>query len=279
MPIDLVLVRHCASIGNEAYEKSKQGDHSHYTPEFRLLPNWAWPLSETGRNQAQATGAWLRDHFTGFSGYYCSPYVRTSETAGLLGLPGACWEPDNLLRERFWGEADFRVPENERWDAFRQELAGRWHDPAYWRPPGGESLADVELRVEHFLEKVHRSWPNGSALVVTHRDSMLAFGSRVAPRPLTEWRKALLSKDPIDQIHNGQVVHYSRRNPETSEVNIRFGWVRSVCPWDQSRSSNEWRRIRSTNLANEELLAVAAAAHQHDWSGPQGEGRAVSGKA
>lgn len=265
MPIDLVLVRHCASIGNEAYERSKEGDHSHYTEQFRQLPNWAWPLSEKGRQQARATGAWVEKHFSAFSGYYCSPFVRTSETAGLLGLQAACWEPDNLLRERFWGEADFRVPENERWEAFKKELEGRGHDPAYWRPPGGESLADLELRVEHFLDKVHRAWPNGRALVVTHRDAMLAFGARIAPRPLMEWRRMLLSKDPHDQIHNGQVMHYTRRNPTTAEVTVRFSWVRSVCPWDLSRSSNEWQRIEPPHLSNDELLEVAAATPGDNW--------------
>lgn len=271
MPIDLVLVRHCASVGNEAYEKSKEGDHSHYTEQFRQLPNWAWPLSEKGRLQAGATGAWLRENLPRFSGDYCSPFVRTSETAGLLSLEDACWEPDNLLRERFWGEADFRVPENERWDAFRRELEGRWHDPAYWRPPGGESLADVELRVEHFLEKLHRSWPNGTVLVVTHRDAMLAFGARLAPRPLMEWRSTLLSTDPQDQIHNGQVLHYSRRNPTTGEVTVRFTWVRSVCPWAPDRSPNEWRPIRASNLGSEQLLELAAAARHNDWGMAQGK--------
>jgi NAD+ kinase len=265
MPIDLVLVRHCASVGNEAYERSKKGDHSRYTPEFRLLPNWAWPLSEQGRDQARATGQWLRDHFTTFSGYYCSPFVRTCETAGLLELPRACWEPYNMLRERFWGEADFRVPENERWEMFREQLEGRKHDPVYWRPPGGESLADVELRVEHFLDKVHRTWPNGIAMVVTHRDAMLAFAARVAPKPLAQWRQALLSRDPRDQIHNGQVLHFTRRDPYTAEVNARFAWFRSVCPWDPARSTNEWQPVERPSLSSEELLAVAAEAQAGDW--------------
>lgn len=265
MPIDLVLVRHGASVGNEAYELSKRGDHSRYTEQFRQLPNWAWPLSDKGRAQAEATGKWLAEHFAFFSGYYCSPFVRTSLTAAYLGLERAWWEPDNLLRERFWGDADFRIPENERWEAFRKELKGRWHDPAYWRPPGGESLADVELRAEHFLEKVHRSWPNGTILVVSHRDTMLAFGSRVAPRPLLEWRKVLLSADPHDQIHNAQVLHYTRRNPDTSEVGVRFGWVRSVCPWDPDRSRNEWQPISAPNLLNHELLAIANAGPDDGW--------------
>lgn len=256
MPIDLVFVRHCESIGNEAYERSKKGDHSRYTPEFRQLPNWAWPLSERGRQQARATGNWLQENYARFSGYYCSPFVRTTETAGLLGLAEATWEPDSLLRERYWGDADFRVPENERWEAFRKELEGRWHDPAYWRPPGGESLADVELRVELFLDKLHRAWPNGSTLVVTHRDAILAFAARVAPKPLTQWRRELLSKDPRDQINNGQIIHYSRRHPGTGEISARFSWFRSVCPWDLERSNNEWESISPPNLDTEQLLKL-----------------------
>ncbi len=47
------------------------------------------------------------------------------------------------------------------------------------------------------------------------------------------------SQDKRDQIHNGQILHYTRRNPSNPDlVEPTFQWFRSICPWDQKRSSN-----------------------------------------
>lgn len=116
------------------------------------------------------------------------------------------------------------------------------------------------------MNKMHRTWPNGTVLVVTHRDTMLAFDARVAPRPLAELRRVLLSRNPKDQIHNGQVVHFTRRDPHSSEINVRFTWFRSICPWDPSRSVNGWQAIRPPYLSGEELLGVAEEAIGGDWA-------------
>ena len=47
------------------------------------------------------------------------------------------------------------------------------------------------------------------------------------------------SQDKRDQIYNGQILHYTRRNPSNPElIEPTFQWFRSICPWDQKRSSN-----------------------------------------
>ena len=126
MPVDLVLVRHGRSEGNEAREQSKQGDNSGYTDEFRARRNREWRLTDLGIAQAQAAGDWIRAEIApAFSRYYTSEYLRARETAAHLAMAQACWVQDILLRERSWGRADFVMPESERYELFSAELAAR----------------------------------------------------------------------------------------------------------------------------------------------------------
>lgn len=260
MPVDLVLVRHGRSEGNEAREQSKHGNNSCYTEEFRARRNREWRLTDLGIAQAKAAGGWIRDHIAStFSRYYTSEYLRARETAGYLDLPGASWVQDILLRERSWGRADFVMPESERYERFAAELAARREDPCYWRPPEGESLAEVCLRVERVLNTLRRDCPGGRCILATHEDVMWAARFVVEGMTQEQWRELLLSDDPCDKIHNGQVLHYSRRDPATGRCSDTLEWVRWACPWDRARSNEDWRRIESPSFSNEDLLASVAA--------------------
>jgi len=255
MPVDVVFVRHGRSEGNEAREQSKEGDNSSYTEEFRARRNRQWRLTDLGIAQARAAGAWIqKDVRPTFSRYYTSEYLRARETAAYLNLPDARWMQDILLRERSWGRADFVMPESERYELFSAELAARREDPCYWRPPEGESLAEVCLRVERVLDGLRRTRSGGSCVVVTHEDVMWAAQFVLEGMTQDEWRERLFSDDPCDKIHNGQVLHYTRRDPETGQRSDTLEWVRSVCPWDRSRSNDAWRHIEVRNFSNDELL-------------------------
>lgn len=258
MPVDVVFVRHGRSEGNEAREQSRRGDERHYTEAFRARHNHEWRLTQAGIEQARAAGAWIRANVSeAFFRHYTSEYLRARETAGHLGLADARWLPDILLRERSWGRADFRMPESERFERFAAELAARREDPCYWRPPGGESLAEVCLRVEWVLARLRYECAGQTCVLVTHEDVLWA--ARFILEGLTQerWRDMLLSDDPHDKIHNGQVLQYTRRDPATGEVGPRLAWVRSVCPWDPARSHDRWARVEPRRLTNDELLASA----------------------
>jgi NAD+ kinase len=162
------------------------------------------------------------------------------------------------LRERSWGRADFVMPESERYERFGAGLAQRREDPCYWRPPEGESLADVCLRVERVLARVRRDCPGGSCVVSTHEDVMWAARFMLEGMTQEHWRHLLLSEDPRDKIHNGQVLHYTRRDPDSGRCSDRLEWVRCICPWDSSLSHDDWRHIGPRRFANDELLADVA---------------------
>lgn len=257
MPVDLLFVRHGQSEGNQAREQSKHGDDSAYTEEFRRRLNRDWRLTDLGVAQSRAAGEWIRRHVEGpYIRCYTSEYVRARETAAHLGLPDARWIQEILLRERSWGRADFVMPESERYERFAAELAARRQDPCYWRPPEGESLAEVCLRMQLVLGKIRGRPPGGNCVIVTHEDVMWAIRFVLEGLTQDEWRELLLSDDPCTKLHNGQILHYSRRDPETGQCSDTFGWVRSVCPWDPRRSNDDWRKVESARFSNQRLLAT-----------------------
>lgn len=151
------------------------------------------------------------------------------------------------------------MPESERYEQFAAELAARREDPCYWRPPGGESLAEVCLRVDWVLGRLRRECVGQRCILVTHEDVMWAARFVMERFTQERWREMLLSADLREKIHNGQVLHYTRRDPESGELGPRMQWVRSVCPWDPARSPDRWESIEPPRFSNDELLSSVTA--------------------
>ncbi len=56
LPYELILVRHGESEGNLAQARSKRGDMSAYTPEFRRKHSSSYRLTDKGIMQAKLAG-------------------------------------------------------------------------------------------------------------------------------------------------------------------------------------------------------------------------------
>lgn len=240
---EFTLVRHGESEGNLAFNASVAGDHSLYSGPFMQRHSSFWRLTDRGREQALITGEWMKANMdVRFDGLFSSEYLRAMETAALLGLPGARWRPEVMLRERDWGEYDL-MSQQERRAAYQQYEARRRRESLFWAPPGGESLAQVIQRVDSMLLFTNRRFGGGRALMVAHGEVMWAF--RLRFERLTQLRYREMQADPQvhDRIHNCQVLTYSRRCPETGELYPDFRFMRSVCPWDLSLTPSEWRSI------------------------------------
>ena len=156
MPLDLYVIRHGESEANVIISAGEQGDNSLYTQDNVTVPDRSWRLTATGRKQADCIGRWLVAQQPLFDRYLVSPYVRTRETAATMALPKAKWEETRVLRERSWGEINTITK-----DDFKTNYARNWMfkntDPLYWRPPAGESIADVaENRVHNLLTSLNR---------------------------------------------------------------------------------------------------------------------------
>ena len=168
MPLDLYVIRHGESEANVIVQAGEQGDNSLYTQDNVTVPDRSWRLTATGRKQADCIGRWLVSQQQLFDRYMVSPYVRTRETAATMALPKAKWEENRVLRERSWGEINTITK-----DEFKNNYARNWNfkntDPLYWRPPAGESIADVaEDRVHNILTSLSRKSDSESVVMVTH---------------------------------------------------------------------------------------------------------------
>ena len=256
LPKNLVLVRHGRSEGNAASKRRYNGDLSDYDGEFAERRDSLWRLTERGVAQAKAAGDWLRQEldFT-FDRHYVSSFIRANETALLLNFPNARWYVDIYMRERSWGDLlELSAEEHER--VFEEALKIKRADPLYWRPPNGESIAELCARVDRVFDTLARECSDKNVVAVCHGEFMWGCRIRLERMLPNVFMDYTLSRDPHDRIHNCQILHYTRIDPKSREELPYYGWMRSVCPWDTDRSSNEWREIKRSAPTNEELKAL-----------------------
>lgn len=255
MPLDLLLVRHGQSEGNVASAASKKGDDSHYTEEFLNRHSSKWRLTGQGIWEARTSGEWIRSEFDWEFDRYCvSDYLRAKETAANLGLPNALWYPEFYLRERDWGALDV-MTHAQRMAIYADAMRRREIDAFYWSPVDGESMAQLCLRIDRVIDTLHRECAGKRVIIVCHGEVMWAFRMRLERMSLTRYHELAVSHNPLDRIHNCQVLHYTRANPVTGKVEPYLGWMRSSCPWDLSLSPHVWTPIERRVYTNEDLLA------------------------
>jgi NAD+ kinase len=258
MPINLVLLRHGESEGNMANDKSAGGDSSMFTPEFRARHSSSWHLTPKGVSQAQKAGEWIRSNMNFiFDRFYASEYARAMETAAHANLPGASWRLEFYLRERDWGQLDISS-RSERIGKFASEFTRRKRDGFFWAPPGGESLANVCLREDRVIQTLHRECSDKNVIVVCHGEVMWAFRVRLERMTYLHYRKLDNSKNPGDKIHNCQIIHYTRRDPESGVLSPHLSWMRSICPWNLELCDQNWHQVVRPQFDNEQMLKMAA---------------------
>jgi broad specificity phosphatase PhoE len=176
----LWAVRHGQSTANVAFAAAEASGSTAPVPgRDRDVP-----LSERGAAQARALGGWLAGQApeTGPDLVVCSPYARALQTwegmaarAAELGGPRPDMLVDERLRDREMGVFELHPPAALRArapeEAARRELLGEWH----YRPPGGEALTDVAVRVGQFVSDLGRAAPGRRVLVVAHDGVVIAL--------------------------------------------------------------------------------------------------------
>ena len=174
--VGLVLVRHGESVGNVAAEAARAA-----RAEVIDVPSRDADvgLSPTGVEQARSWGRALAGESPDepFDAVWCSPYRRARETAEVAleeaGLDLAV-RVDERLRDRELGVLDRLTGAGVR-ARFPEEAARRqWLGKFYHRPPGGESWADLALRVRSLLADVDREEDGQRVLLVLHDALMMS---------------------------------------------------------------------------------------------------------
>ncbi len=204
---ELLLVRHGESQGNVAATLAHQaGAHVINVPARDADVE----LSDTGREQALALGRLLSGIPDGGRAVvWSSPYVRARQTAELAVHTGGWQVPvliDERLRDRELGILDMltsagveaRLPE----EAARRQWLGKF----YYRPPGGESWADVVLRLRSLLSDLDRQHPGERVMLVCHDAVILLI--RYILEGLTE--SQLLDIAATSTILNASISRFVR---------------------------------------------------------------------
>ena len=153
----LLLIRHGESEGNRDRVFTR-------TPEV--------PLTPTGRQQARETAQFVRERYEPAL-LVSSPFTRARQTAEIIGeVLGLQHSVEEDLRERSYGEYA-GLP----YDTVRPQFDSK----AYWdwRPPGGETLEEVAVRVGRALDRISASAHHHDVVVVSHGAVMMALWRHV----------------------------------------------------------------------------------------------------
>jgi probable phosphoglycerate mutase len=179
-PSKMWIVRHGQSAGNVAREAADAAGHSIIDLPVRDVDV---PLSPLGERQALAVGHWFaslpEDQKPEI--VISSTYVRARETARAIceagGVAGQRRAPiiDERLREREFGIFDRLTTSGIREKypelAEHRALLGKF----YHRAPGGESWADVILRLRGALDTISLHHADRRVLIVCHQVVVLCI--------------------------------------------------------------------------------------------------------
>ena len=227
-PQVLWLVRHGESVGNLADARARAAGAGRLELDVR---DPDVPLSDTGRGQAEALGRYLAalppDQRP--TAVLSSPFARALTTAQLAAdVLGLRVRADERLRERDFGAFDGMtgagIREQFPDEAGRRDLLGKF----YYRPPGGESWADVALRVRSLLATEALRHDCDRLLVVAHQAVIMVF--RYVLEELTE--QELLAEDEQHQVANASLTRYEA-NADGELVLAAFNEVEHLVAEDE----------------------------------------------
>ena len=204
----LVLVRHGESAGNEAAAAARLAGAealqvAHRDPDV--------PLTTVGLEQAAALGKGLGRLLADQrpTAVWSSPYIRAMQTAQLAVAAaggGLSLRYDERLRDRELGVLDLLTREGVA-NRFPLEAQRRaWLGKFYHRPPGGESWADVALRVRSFLTDLQGSAVVERAVLIAHDAVVMLV--RYVLEGLDE--HALLQIGARDPVRNASITVLDR---------------------------------------------------------------------
>ena len=179
-PQRLWLVRHGQSQGNVARDAAHDAGLAVIDLDVRDVDV---PLSELGVRQAAAAGQWFAElpPKERPEVILTSPYLRARQTATAICEAGALAGDkaksviDERLREREFGVFDGLTTRGIR-EKYPEEAAHRAKmGKFYHRPPGGESWADVILRLRSVVNTINLLYADRRIVIVCHQVVVLCM--------------------------------------------------------------------------------------------------------
>ncbi|WIY01344.1 histidine phosphatase family protein [Amycolatopsis mongoliensis] len=204
MSVDLewvAVLRHGQSTGNVAREEAESAGADVIDIAERDADV---PLTDLGREQAKAAGEFLARRPPDL--VVTSTYRRAWDTARLAAPDGVPIVPDERLRDRELGVLDLLTSHGvrERWpdELRRKRRLGKF----YYRPPGGESWADVVLRLRSLLRELSADHPGARVLLSAHEMTVFALRYLLEGLPEPDLLRAAGGTD----VPNGSVTAWDR---------------------------------------------------------------------
>lgn len=232
-PLELWVVRHGQSAGNVALDAAELAGLPSIDIQTRDADT---PLSALGEQQSEALGQWFRrlpaDRAP--TAVLTSPYLRALQTATIVAehagidLASIRFLKDERLREKEFGVLDrltkhgihAKHPEL----AEQRALVGKF----YFRPPGGESWADVILRLRSVVDTLSRDFRGERVVIIAHQVIVNCF--RYLLEQLDE--KQILDIDRAADVPNCSITSYVHALVEGKSM-LQVEHVNLVAPLTQ----------------------------------------------
>jgi broad specificity phosphatase PhoE len=229
-PQEIWLVRHGQSAGNVARDAAEAAAGHHIDIAERDVDV---PLSELGIRQSEALAGWFGSLPVAERPNVVlhSPYLRAAETARILMQPinrSALMsvQVDERLREKEFGILD-RLTTHGIAHKYPELYEQRKHvGKFYFRPPGGESWADVILRLRSVLDTITREYSGERVLIVGHQVTVNCF--RYLFERLDE--AAILAYDRAGDVPNCSVTSYAFDPSQGKRGKLALRLVNFVAP-------------------------------------------------
>jgi broad specificity phosphatase PhoE len=233
-PQEIWLVRHGQSAGNVARDAAEAAAGHHIDIAERDVDV---PLSELGIRQSEALAGWFGSmpEAERPNVVLHSPYLRAAETARILMQPinrSALMsvQADERLREKEFGILD-RLTTHGIAHKYPELYEQRKHvGKFYFRPPGGESWADVILRLRSVLDTITREYSGERVLIVGHQVTVNCF--RYLFERLDE--AAILAYDRAGDVPNCSVTSYAFDPSQGKRGKLALRLVNFVAPLEAS---------------------------------------------
>ncbi len=260
MPLNLFLIRHGQSEGNLARRQFEETGHElSFSEEFLNLHESQYALTPLGVYQAKLAGKWLYDNgFISFDRMLVSSNVRAMQTAAYLSLPNAIWMIDYNLRERDGGLFNV-IPPSIRDVNYLEQQKFFDTQPFFFRPPQGESVADLCQRVKIILDTLARECNGKNVVIVCHGHVMRSFRIILERMSHSQATEFLMGKTEKSGVPNCSIIHYTRQNPEFPETEMasHLDWMRIIRPAGGGDAIDDFSLIQRRKYSNEELLQEA----------------------
>ncbi len=163
-------------------------------------------LSDEGRTQAEAVAARIAQLKRAPVAVYASPLERTVETARPIaaGLGLRVRVDRGLLECDFgqWTGGELkRLRRRREWQRVQSHPSG-------FRFPGGESIAEMQMRIMSTIDKLAARHPGTTFVAVSHADPIKAAVAATVGVPLDLFQRLVVGPCSVSALVRGEMASY-----------------------------------------------------------------------